>query len=73
MLFHVRDTNAISNAKKDDFKSIYHIEEAVNGLDRAKEGNPALKGRLDKFMTYAAGQEEVLRKKYDWTRSLEGD
>ena len=73
MLFHVKDANAISNAKKDDFEAIYQIEAAINGMERAKEGNMAMKRRVEQFLSYAAVNGEVLKKKYDWERSLDTD
>ena len=70
MLFHVKDANAISSAQKDDFEAIYHIEAAINGIERAKEGNMAMRKRVEQFVTYAAENGDVLKKKYDWDRSL---
>ena len=52
MLFYVRDEQAIVNAKSKFFKTLYHIEEAINGIEHAKGGNIFLKKRVDDFNAY---------------------
>ena len=47
MLFKVRDANAVANAKVDYFNTFYQIEEAINGIEKAKQGNRIIKARVD--------------------------
>ena len=64
MLSYVRDTNAVVNAKSDYFKTIYQIEEAINGIEAAKTGNSIIKARVDKFNAYTAKNPEELANTY---------
>ena len=60
MLFYVKDDQAIINSKSDFFKSIYKIEEAINGMEKAKMGNSIIKKRVEAFHAYAKEHEEEL-------------
>ena len=53
LLFHVRDRDLLENAKDEHFETIYRVEEASAGIERAKSGNGIIKKRLEAFKVHA--------------------
>ena len=66
MLFFVSDAKAMINAKGDFFETFYQIEEAINGIEKAKQGNRIIKERVDLFTTKTIEHGEELAVKYAW-------
>ena len=71
MLFFVRDENAVQNAKSEYFNTIYQVEEAINGMEKAKKGNSLIKERVDQFHARALENEEELAATYSWKPNLD--
>ena len=71
MLFQVQDKQAVRDAKRADFESIYQVEKAVNGIENAKRGNSLIRARVDEFNAYADSHADVLAADYGWTKQLE--
>jgi len=71
MLFKVRDANAVANSKVDYFKTFYQIEEAINGIEQAKQGNRIIKARVDQFLTATIEHGDELALKYAWKPKYE--
>ena len=66
LLFHVKDEYALMNAKRQDFKIHYLIEEAIVGLEKAKKGNKLLQQRMAAFKAFALENEEELASRFNW-------
>ena len=64
MLFRVRDRDLLDNAKGGHFETIYRIEEAIAGIERARSGNGIIKKRLEAFKAYAEAQKDELEETY---------
>jgi len=62
MLFHVRDRDLLDNAKGGHFETIYRIEEASAGIERARSGNGIIKKRLEAFKVHADSQKKELER-----------
>ena len=69
MLFHVRDRDLLDNAKGGHFETIYRIEEASAGIERAKSGNGIIKKRLEAFQAHAEAQKDELGRGDEWSSS----
>ena len=71
MLFQVRDEHAVQNAKDGNIARKYKIEEAVNGMERAKEKNSLIRAKVGRFKEYEAENAEKLAMDFGWKRDLE--
>ena len=64
---------SVRAAKNDVIETTYQIEAAVNGIERAKEGNATLKARVARFRSYAVQNKDVLFANHGWKSDLDRD
>ena len=71
LLFHVRDRDLLENAKDEHFETIYRVEEASAGIERARSGNGILNTRLETFQAHADAQKDELERGDELTSSYQ--